>query len=352
METITLRLRIEMLSPFVSPLQSDTLFGHLIWIIRYCEGETAVVKLLKEIYEGKGLLAVSAGFPCGKIPVPLMPLNEEKTNGLLEVFKKACAKVPGSRRPEYYTARYFKAFKKSFGYSDANLFYSDSNIKSLQEIIFKDIVPDIEDAISFVKQPFGYCGPEDKVKKNKRVFVIRNLINRHTGCTGEGSLFHVENEFYEDGYLKDLYVRTNIFEKDNIKKYFDVMGKYGYGADATIGKGCFKVNSLEECEFLNHENAEYMVSLGSCIPDEKEINLKDSFYSVFVKRGKMGAEYAGGAAEKQGSFFKVPLLMLKEGALLNIRLKKQIYGKIENKVNFHIPQAVQSGQCFGPMVKL
>ncbi len=351
METTTFKLTLELQSPFVTPMQSDTLFGQLIWMVRHSSGESAAAKFIGEVVNGGGILSVSAGLPHDKIPLPFIPASDDKTANLLRVFQEARSKVPGSRRAEYYSVRYLKAVKKSFGYADAALFYSGSGLKCLGDITSGGIVPDMESAVSFVKKPVSSFLPADAAVM-KKATVTRNVINRLTGCTGEGSLFETENEFYKPGSLKDVYIRTNLLLESDLAGYFKAMGIYGFGADATTGKGRFKVSGIEKCTFENQEGAEYVLTLGSCIPAKDEAELEASYYSVFVKRGKMGGEHAGGVPEKTGSFFKVPLLMLKEGALLKVKEKKQVYGKLEQNVNAHIPEAVQSGQCFGPLVKL
>ena len=70
------RLTIEPLSAFRTPLQSDTIFGHLLWALRYTEGEggeESLADFLGQYRAGEPPLLVSAGFPEGSLPVPVLP---------------------------------------------------------------------------------------------------------------------------------------------------------------------------------------------------------------------------------------------------------------------------------------
>ena len=72
------KLTIRPLTSFLTPLQSDTIFGHLLWALRYTEGEDALVAFLNRYRDDEPPLLVSAGFPEGTLPVPvLQPQPEE-----------------------------------------------------------------------------------------------------------------------------------------------------------------------------------------------------------------------------------------------------------------------------------
>ena len=54
------RLTIEPLTSFRTPLQSDTIWGHLMWALRYLEGESALLAFLGRYREGDPPMLVSA----------------------------------------------------------------------------------------------------------------------------------------------------------------------------------------------------------------------------------------------------------------------------------------------------
>ena len=81
---------IKPLSPFQSPLQSDTIFGHICWAIRYISGEKALKKFLSNYSTYQAPLLVSSGMPKGYVPMPILrplkPEEEEKTISFLLLF--------------------------------------------------------------------------------------------------------------------------------------------------------------------------------------------------------------------------------------------------------------------------
>ena len=59
-------------SNFATPLQGDTIFGHICWAIQFKYGEDRLNELLKD-YEKEPFLVVSDGFVSGFLPKPTMP---------------------------------------------------------------------------------------------------------------------------------------------------------------------------------------------------------------------------------------------------------------------------------------
>ena len=50
-------------SPFLTPPQSDTIFGHLAWAIAYDQGETRLRQILAEFSSGNPPFLLSSAFP-------------------------------------------------------------------------------------------------------------------------------------------------------------------------------------------------------------------------------------------------------------------------------------------------
>jgi len=309
-------------------------------MIKYVSGESKVKEFLGNITSGAGVFAVSSGFEHDMFPVPFVPLNEKAEKKISDIFADAAKKLGAERKAEYYASRFKKSMKKSV---------TQIKFEALRDYIPGEMNITEQDAESFVK---GNCIVREEGKSNSAWSETnRNIINRLTGTTGLNGLFTSSAEFFKKGIMKDLYVRTDMLNKDEIKELFEVLGKYGYGADSTIGRGLFKVVNIEDVEFRKDEGATHVLSLSSYCPLKTEADLSESFYSVFVKRGKMGGDFAGGMPGSEKSFFKLPLLLIKEGALVRIREDKDVYGMFVQNVNKHDSRIIQSGFTFGPMIK-
>jgi len=92
------KITIKPTSPFITPLQSDTIFGHFAWGYRYCFGEKKLNELLKT-FKQKPFIVFSDGFIKGTLPKPFLkpylPKNEEL------IFAKEIKKHDGSNKGEY-----------------------------------------------------------------------------------------------------------------------------------------------------------------------------------------------------------------------------------------------------------
>jgi CRISPR-associated protein Csm4 len=54
-------LKIKPISPFSTPIQADTLFGHLCWALRYLEGdEKKLLKFLEEFDSKPPILPIKS----------------------------------------------------------------------------------------------------------------------------------------------------------------------------------------------------------------------------------------------------------------------------------------------------
>ncbi|MBI4744477.1 MAG: hypothetical protein HY776_06635 [Actinobacteria bacterium] len=79
----TYEITIKPKSSFVTPLQSDTIFGHVCWACRYRYGEEKLIELLDNIRSG-GKFLVSSVFPVEYLPKPkLKPLLLEERESII-----------------------------------------------------------------------------------------------------------------------------------------------------------------------------------------------------------------------------------------------------------------------------
>ncbi len=65
------RILVEPTGPIGTPWQSDTLFGHFVWLVAMQEGKAAVQKFLEPFLDREPPFILSDGFPENLLPSPL-----------------------------------------------------------------------------------------------------------------------------------------------------------------------------------------------------------------------------------------------------------------------------------------
>lgn len=282
------KLSLQLQSPLVTPLKGDTLFGQFCWAYRELYGEPELVQLLAN-YLQKPAVIFSDAFESGYLPRPSYPFAQLE-NLITEEQKINLIKKR-------------KALKKSQWIKADVLFQQQ---KSLSDIML-GMLDDSED---YLASSFH----------SKKSINAHNTINRETGTTGDGVFapYAVTATNYEPSNSFDIYVlldtsfSLSILE---IEKCLNHIGLFGFGADATIGMGKFKlVNKAIEIKLNQSNNASYYMNLSpTVLLDNKNVDLSESFYNVFTRFGRMG---------NIGSFssnpFKQPVVTIDCGSLLKL----------------------------------
>jgi len=67
----TVRIKLKLKSTFITDWQSDTLFGHLCWVVMRSEGEDGLKEFLQPFMERRPPFLLSNGFPGDWLPSPL-----------------------------------------------------------------------------------------------------------------------------------------------------------------------------------------------------------------------------------------------------------------------------------------
>ena len=156
---------------------------------------------------------------------------------------------------------------------------------------------------------------------------LRNSISRATDTTGDGgTLFEVPYSHLSrqvvpgaptddfdiidtpDGHLA-VYVRASSRGMDILLQALEMLGRTGYGADATTGHGGFeRLDEVQSCpELSDVPGADGFISLSTYQPATGDPT--DGFWRVFVKYGKLAPEF-----HDRGAIFKRPQVMLEAGA--------------------------------------
>ena len=316
------KLTIRPLTSFLTPLQSDTIFGHLLWALRYTEGEDALVAFLNRYHDGEPPLLVSAGFPEGTLPVPVLQPQpeepEEKRGGL------ANAVVGGMLRKALEDDRYLP------------LPQWRGLAQHLSAQRLKELRAEARERLQELK------GEEEEHP------VTRTAVDRITGSAREGRLFVAEETFYGPGRTFDVWHKLDEDDGEllgRVMEWWRWVERNGFGRRKSAGHGAFRIKGkglVEAGEELPQvENPNGFVTLSVWVPRQNDPT--DVTYRTRVKRGKLAEALA------LPSPWKKPLLMLEPGAVA--RLKdgvpvREWYGGLVRDVHWTEESIVQYGYAF------
>ncbi|NPA39136.1 MAG: hypothetical protein GXO57_01635 [Thermodesulfobacteria bacterium] len=277
-ELIELVIRPE--TAFGTPLKGDTIFGQFFWQIVY--DNKLIKKDLNELidtYQEKPFIIFSSGVYKKEngwlLPRPALPLHFFENIKEEDCFKAL------SQRKEKKRKKFIK--------------------------VKEDFLIDVKE--------------ENLVEKGViKIFRrVRNSINRETFTTGEDfAPYEVEEIWYEEGTRVAIFCLYNkeAISEDSIKIGFERIGKVGFGKDASLGLGKFKVEDIKIHPLP--EIKDYVYTLSPCLPKESEIELKNSFFNPFIRFGRHGGEFA-----VSRNPFKTPIIMADEGAVFKLKEKPE-----------------------------
>jgi CRISPR-associated protein Csm4 len=288
-----LKLLIKFETPFLTPLQSDTLFGEFCWTFSYCYGEERLNGILSTKTPG---IAFSDGIPDGYLPIPLFPMKNISLTS-----ERATDKAK-----KLYEG--LKEFKKKRYVLKELLLSSVSEGELLTEELFKE---------------FQKLNEKERNKKFLSSYAtatktVHVSIDRLTGTSKEGMLFQSTEFFAEREIAIYVFYNPEVTNKEEIFEVFQVLGTVGFGAKKSWGKGKFIVRIVDYD--LPDGNSDFFISLSTGLPAKEEVK---SFYAeFFTKYPKHGREIA------RPEIFKNPLILSKPGAVFYPEEKKELYGSL------------------------
>jgi len=261
------RIRFELCSSIVTPLKGDTIWGHIVWGIANHEGDKAVQDFLEKEKSDPPLLVVSSAFPAGMICRSL-PLPRERKDIL---------------SPEKYSE--IKKDKKN-KYMNANDYFIET-----------------EKILEIKKNPFG------------SIQVMHNTIDRDTNTVLEGALYSTEEKWSgfidESGNFQkidwDIYILSSL-DKDRVKQLVEWAFEYGYGADASTGKGNIHIKSDAVPVTFKKQGNTYM-ALAPFVKHSGS-GLSNIRADIFVRQGKIGGAFASSLSP-----YKKTVILFDEGAV-------------------------------------
>jgi len=285
-------IEITLESPIITSFQSDTIFGHICWAIRflYQNGEDKLRGFLDDYDINKELppLLVSNGFPLGYLPKPVIPPITQK--GIDEIVGKE-NRIENSFKIK--TLRKLPLLPKNdFDKLQLGIITPKSLFQGMSES-YKAIMKDLANEQSMVVQ--------------------HNTVNRMEGKVKRG-LYAQEETFFDFNAGKFvIYLKTYCFSREELKNIFTFIGDGGFGRDKSTGKGYFTFEVNEGIDLHEAENPNAFMTLSSFIP--KENDPVEGYYQTLLKYGKLGGLYAKGTPEVNNNPFKKPLIMFSAGSV-------------------------------------
>jgi len=297
------RIKFKAKSWFSTEWQADTIWGHLCWEMKHLHGERKLVDFIASYNTQQPPLLVSNGFPDDLLPRPILPQVPLDSKAELAQQKEQLKRQKDAKEVTYFNHEEFNRVLKG-----------------------------------------GIVYPSLKAKVKQRV-TLKNQINRITNTTsaGEGTLYSFE-EYHCDAIT--IYTKIADGFKDTAQELFKHLTKAGYGKRKSVGYGWLEMLDFEPFSgFASPADANAFVSLSNFVPAAHDPT--HGYWSIFVKYGKLGEEYASSANP-----FKKPLLMFAAGSVFRDFPVHDYYGRLVAGLSLSHQEAVQYGFALPVPMKL
>ncbi len=294
------KYRIKLLSRLRTPLQSDTIFGHLCWGIKYLFGEEKLISFLKYMAK-EPLIKISCGFPKDCLPMPVLPpmsktqlrniayqIGKTKADNEQQALFIGLVEIKSVRKRSFISIDIWQRLRKELDEYSLTVALINEPKKDRDNLLYQSIHP-------------------------------HTTISRNEGIVMEEGGLYFEREWWAPPEAEfDLYVW---FKDQEVKSLWDKIWKdyieaTGFGKDKSTGAGHIKIsedNSFDTSLFhLDNANSWMSISLLGF----ERLPLSNALYKPTLKFGKLGGDYAvysptGGKVNP----FKKPLIMLEPGAV-------------------------------------
>lgn len=316
------RLDVTPRSAWGSPLQADTLFGHLCWALRYTQGEPRLRDFLHAFDDTPPPLVLSNGLPEDFLPRPGFP--------------------PLRRTPDERTETGHKKLKR---------------VVLLRKDWFLEACPALSEAT--IQRALMGDGNIRGADPSHPELGYHNAMDRRTESVREqgGLLQSLDFRFREAGSAEEgtrlsVYLKTDYFSASALGDLCDVVARSGYGRDTSSGSGAFSFE-LTPFGFPPLPGANAFVSLSNFVPAPHDPT--DGWYELmtkFGKFGKLGGDYAVGPGPGGvHNPFKKPILTLQAGSIFRDGSVREWYGRLVPDVHTD-PDIRHYGLCYPLEVRL
>jgi CRISPR type III-A-associated RAMP protein Csm4 len=299
---------IKPLSSFITPFDSDTLYGYILWAIKYTESEEFFQDTLNNFKNYNPPFIVSNGFTENKFPL----LNTKTINRSNSNYFQKISQDHNKPLNSTELIRTLKKIKK-------NKFV---NLKLFNEMLNGyDNLKLIEEIIKVERNPFNF-------EKFEIIPKVKNSLNRITNSTdGENSLYNQEEKYYNSNI--SIFFKCNEEFSKKLEIYLNIIEKFGYGKKASSGLGYFETISFEKYDnFKEPENPNAFITLSNYIAKEEDFeNIISS--DIKTKRGKLGGEYAFHELP-----FKKPFVYYTPGSIFKTNDINNIKGRVLDNIHY------------------
>ncbi len=292
-----MRYIVRPLSPWGTPLRSDTLSGLILLRIAERQGESAVHSVIEDFCHGKPPFVVSSVMPCNMIFNPRLPPVSRA------IFQKwvdngSFCDVQGKSLSLFDVLQKYKKFRKK-PYLPLEVWEKNASKLSLRPLLAWFCMQ------NFDELAFNGRDSDSLIQKSMQSIEPHVSIDRSSGSASSGGLFFNHLTWFSKDHVMHLYARTE--DSEGFLNLLREVGDLGFGKDASTGKGRFSVEpdrNFDESRLSIKGSHRLLCSvLGS--PD---LDGLDGWYAVETKRGKAGPSAS--------SPFKNPLLLIQEGSVL------------------------------------
>ena len=361
------KIEMEIRSSMITPLQSDTLWGHVCWALKYLHGEKALTDFLDAYTRDHAPLVISGAFPSKCLPNPVLPpLPKGRELGLIERFWEPNDYSAGAATIK--SLRRLAFVPESLIADSADEPMSPSGI--LEKILGRENVCLATAGILAKPCPRKYDAKNGKIKcrfpsgiaercvaENEMIVdphPFARLVNLHTavdrlsGGALEGSL-HATDEIYPKVECFEAYCMLDspLTEK-MLEQCLDYIGEDGFGRKKSSGRGRirFKLGPPSPPKKTGKANA--FMSLSNYVPAEGDP--VDCWYRAFTKYGKLGGDYACSPVDGSETVlpFKLPVVMLSPGSVSKIEGDRvaPFYGRLVKDVHPEMKSISQYGLAY------
>lgn len=275
-----------MRSTYITPFQSDTLMGVIAWTIKQLYGEDELIRFIEKC-KTEPPFVISNGFPDGYLPKLVLPTQR------LNILQRSKVEL-------------MQEVKRNKRLKDRQWLRKDEYYKIVNQL----------------EVDWGeYVNPIKVVSR------IHNIINRTTGQSLEKNGLY-ELEEYATSKINIFVKYIDLTYQAKLEEVLEYIGKIGYGAKKSIGKGIFELEVVDEdlSYLLQVQNFNGYVVMSNFIPSSNDS--LNGYYKVFTKYGKVGEELAVSSTPH-----KYPILMIGAGASFYSETLPQFTGTLLENVS-------------------
>lgn len=327
----TYKLKLQICTALQTPLQPDTLFGHLCWAIRYNDGQSALEAFLEGYAQNAPPLVLGSAFPEGFWPAPLLPgPSPQQEEALIDQLRSLSRTrlqelLPFCPLNENIVAERLTDFEVF------DVLKWLQKLRFLPEPMLADFAANMDSFVILRQFLQTGCGKANLLCQTS---VAHNAVNRLTGAS---EALYFSTEFTPNPTDRPIYqmaLMSDVWDACQIQSRFNAALAGGYGKGKSRGKGHIRVLSIEPWQPPHAPNANAMLLLGSCCP-----SLSDPagrYWQTATKYGKLGGDWALG-----DNPFKKPVTMLLAGSILKSGSPAAYCGHLVKNLSDAYPKVVQ-----------